>query len=114
MNELEDNRIMKVLGKVFSFKAFMVVGALLLMGSGFLGWIDVPITGWVKGYKVRLAGNLPPVISYGLLCLFAGLLFVISLFNRFRWISIVAGAGGLFLSLSFFLTFSVIDSKSLL
>ena len=114
MNETKGNKIIRVLSELFSAKAFIVLGALLLIGSAFPGWIDVPITGWVKGYKIRLSENLPSVISYGLLCFIAGLLFLVALFNRFRWVSVVAGAAGIFLSLSFLLTFSVFDSKKLI
>ncbi|TAL74374.1 MAG: hypothetical protein EPN88_03890, partial [Bacteroidetes bacterium] len=113
MNESKDNKIIKVLSKLFNIKTFIILGALFLMFSAFLGWIDQPVVGWLKGNKIKLSDNLPSVISYGSLCFLSGLLSVIALSNRFRWISLLTGAVGLLLSLNFFFTFSIFDSKKI-
>ena len=113
MDETKENKIIKVLSKLFNIKTFIILGSLLLMSSAFLGWIDQPVVGWLKGTEIQLSENLPPVISYGLLCFITGFLSITALLTRFRWISVITGAVGFLLSLNFILSFSIFDSKKI-
>lgn len=114
MDELKESKVIRLLSAVFNIKTFIITGALLLMASSFLGWMDQPIKGWLKGKTIQLSENIPPIISYGSLCLLAGLLSLGALSNRLRWISILSGAIGIMLSLHFFLSFSLFDSKKVI
>jgi hypothetical protein len=108
------NKVITILGKLFHVKTLIILGALFLMASAFLGWIDEPVMRWIRGNKIQIKDNLPLVISYGSLCFLAGLFSFIALFRRFTWVSVITGIVGLMLSLNFFLTFCLFDSKRII
>lgn len=98
------------LQKLFSVKTVLAVGAFLLISGAFLGWVNQPITGWIAGYKLKLSGDMPPVLSYGLLSLLAGVLAFISMAGRLKWLGVAAGLFGIFVAMHFFFSFSLTDS----
>ena len=104
---------MQVARKVFAFRAQVILGALLLMGSGSLGWIDRPVAGWLTGNRIGLSEVLPSGISYGSVCLAMGLLSLVGLVRRVRWASFFAGVVSLMVVLNFVLGFSVFHSSDL-
>jgi len=108
------DKILRILGKVFNVKTLIILGALFLISSAFMGWVDQPVMRWLKGYKIQIKDNLPVLISYGSLCFIVGFFSFIALFKRFMRATVVAGIVGLILSLHFYLTFSLFDSKRII
>ncbi|MDA8168920.1 MAG: tetratricopeptide repeat protein [Nitrospiraceae bacterium] len=111
---MKENRIMAAPRKSLGTEALILSGALLLAASYFLGWIDRPILGWIKGRNIRLSEDLPGRVSYGVLFLSMALLSCVSLSKRFRWMSFASGAAGILLSLHFFFTFALFDSRRII
>jgi hypothetical protein len=113
-NDPENNTIMRLLGGVFHVKTVLVTGALLLMASSILGWIDRPVLGWLIGFRMPLSERLPAMLSYGVFCFCAGVLTLMAVFDRFRWISILTGGAALLLSLHFLLAYSILNAKDII
>lgn len=114
VNDNGKSRILEFLGRGFRIESLLVVGAVLLMLSPFLGWLDRPIRGWLTGLHMPLAENLPPGLSYGLFSFSAGLMALLAVVKRLRWVSALAGAAALGLSLHFLLAYSVINAKEII
>jgi tetratricopeptide (TPR) repeat protein len=114
MNDAENNTIMRSLGRVFHVKTVLVTGALLLMTSSILGWIDRPVLGWLVGFRMPLSEKLPAMLSYGVLCFAAGLISLLAVFNRFRWVGVVTGGAAVLLSLHFLLAYSILNAKDII
>jgi tetratricopeptide (TPR) repeat protein len=111
MTEIKEYTIVKFLSKALGVRTILLLGSLLFMLSFILGWLDQPIRGWLKGYEIPLSDTIPHVVSYGLLCFIGGLLSLLALSERFRYISFVTGAVGLFLSLHFLLSCTLFNSQ---
>jgi tetratricopeptide (TPR) repeat protein len=114
MNNGGANKVNGVFGKVFQVDSVLIVGALLLMTTPFLGWLDRPIAGWLTGYRIPVSERLPPIVSYGMLCFSAGLISLVSVWKRLRWVSILAGGFALLLALHFLLAFSILSSRNII
>lgn len=97
--------------KIDGLRLLIALGALLLIVSCFLGWLDQPITGWLKGYQIKISDKLPRSISYGMICLATGVLSLAGLSRRLSWVNFLTGAIGIFLSVNIILMFSITDSK---
>jgi tetratricopeptide (TPR) repeat protein len=110
----EDNWVMRLLGVVFHVKTILVTGALLLMASSVLGWIDRPVLGWLIGFRMPISERLPAMLSYGLFCLGAGVLSLVALMDRFRWVCVVTSGVALLLSLNFLLSYSIFNAKEII
>ena len=114
MNEIEHGAIMRLLGRVYCVETLLVTGALLLIASSVLGWLDRPVLGWLRGFGMPLSERLPAMLSYGSFCVCAGVFSLLGLFDRFRWVSAVAGGAALFLSLHFLLSYSILNAKDII
>lgn len=110
---LKEEDTINTLHGIFSVRSALAAGAVFLIASSFLGWTDEPITGWLKGYKLRLSENLPAILSYGLVCLLAGALSFAAILVRFRIFGLIAGVLGIFISMNFLLSFALTDSRKL-
>jgi hypothetical protein len=95
-------------------RTLLVAGALLLMASSVLGWIDRPVLGWLIGLRMPLSERLPAMLSYGLFCGCAGVLTLVAVFVRFRWVSMLTGGAVMLLSLHFLLSYSIFNAKDII
>jgi tetratricopeptide (TPR) repeat protein len=106
--------IMRLLNGIFHVETLLVTGALLLMTSSVLGWVDRPIMGWLTGFEMPLSKELPATLSYGIVCFSAGLISLLAIVNRFRWLSIVTGGVALLLALHFLLAYAILNAKDII
>ncbi|MBI5632841.1 MAG: tetratricopeptide repeat protein [Nitrospirae bacterium] len=92
----------------------IICGSGLLMASPFIGWINRPLLGWLKGNAIRFSEHLPSSVSYGMICLVLGGISLAALNRRWRWIGFIAGIIGIMISLHFYFDYALINSKKLL
>lgn len=114
MNEGKESGIIRTAQKVFDVRTLIVAGSLLLTASAFIGWMDRPVVGWLRGVAITLSDSAPPFLSYGALSFLAGIASLAAIPRRLRWMSLAAGTFGLLLALHFFFSFALIERKGVL
>jgi tetratricopeptide (TPR) repeat protein len=114
MKALKENKLFGLLERVLSYDGLLVLGAILLLGSPLLGWLDQPVRGLLRGYQIQISQKLPAAMSYGSLCMVIGASSLVSLCKRFRGVGILAGCGGFIIGLHFLFQLAVFESKNLI
>lgn len=115
MSNVTDKRVEKAVSPGSAGGRLAIIcGSGLLMASPFIGWINRPLLGWLKGNTIRFSEYLPQNVSYGMICLVLGGISLAALNRRWRWIGFIAGTIGLMISLHFYLDYALINSKKLL